>query len=208
MNLLMNFKLKFISVFFKMAVLFASDSEEEEFIGFTIEPGFERDNRESESGISVLSVDTEDLSDLDVSDQESGHEYEQEWNQDPGPVVVNQFIANTGLVRDVRGDSTLNFFNLMFKDSNFDSNFDRIAEETNRYVQQAMETKPDPAWRETNAKEVKAFFAFNILVGIKQRPEVYSYWSKNQLLGVPEVQKIFPRNCFAKIFQYLHLNDN
>ena len=91
----------------------------------------------------------------------------------------------------------------MFKDSNFD----RIAEETNRYARQAMETKPDPAWHETDAEEVKAFFALNILFEIKQLPEVYSYWSKNQLLGVPEVQKIFPRNRFAKISQYLHLND-
>ena len=91
----------------------------------------------------------------------------------------------------------------MFKDNNFD----RIAEETNRYAWKAMETKPDPAWRETDAEEVKAFFALNILFGIKQLPEVYSYWSKNQLLGVPEVQKIFPRNRFAKISQYLHPND-
>ena len=89
-----------------------------------------------------------------------------------------------------------------------DSNFDRIAEETNRYARHAMETKPDPAWRETDAEEVKAFFALNILFGIKQLPEVYSYWSRNQLLGVPEVQKIFPRNHFAKISQYLHLNGN
>ena len=91
----------------------------------------------------------------------------------------------------------------MFKDSNFD----RIAEETNRYARQAMETKPDPAWRETDAEEVKAFFALDILFGIKQLPVVYSYWSKNQLLGVPEVQKILPRNRFAKISLYLHLND-
>ena len=55
-----------------MAVLFNSYSEEEEFIGFTIEPGFERNNPESESDISVSSVDEEDLSDLDLSDQESG----------------------------------------------------------------------------------------------------------------------------------------
>ena len=107
------------------------------------------------------------------------------------------------LVRDVRGYSTLNSFNLIFKDSNFDS----IAEETNRYAQQARKTKPDPAWHETNAKEVKALFALNILFGIKQLPEVYSCWSKNQLLRVPEVQKIFPRNCFPKISPYLHLND-
>ena len=58
------------------------------------------------------------------------------------------------------------------------------------------------------SEEVKAFFALNILFGIKQLPEVYSYWSRNQLLGVPEVEKIFPRNHFAKISQYLHLNGN
>ena len=145
-----------------MAALFDSDSEEEEFIGFTVEPGFERNNPESESDVSVLSVNTEDLSDLDLSDQESGKEDKQEWNKDPGPVVVNPFVPNTGRVRDVQGYSTLNFFNLMFKDSNFD----RIAEETNRYARQAMETKPDPAWRETDAKEVEAFFTLNILFGI------------------------------------------
>ena len=172
-----------------MAALFDSDSEEE-FIGFTIEPGFERNYPESEPDISVSSVDMEDLSDLDLSDQESGEEDEQEWNDDPGLVDVNPFVANTGLVRDVRGYSTINFFNLMFKESNFD----KIAEETNRYARQAMETKPDPAWRETDSEEVKAFFALNILFGIKQLPKVYSYWSRNQLLGVPEVQKIFQRN--------------
>ena len=85
-----------------------------------------------------------------------------------------------------------------------DSNFDKIAEETNRYVWQVMDTKPDPAWRKTDAEEVKAFFALNILFGIKQLPKVYSYWSKNQLLGVPKVQKIFLRNRFAKISQYLN----
>ena len=84
-----------------MAALFDSDSEEEEFIGFTIESGFERNYPESESDISVSSVDTEDLSDLDLSDQESGEEDKQEWNDNPGPVVVNPFVTNTGLVRDV-----------------------------------------------------------------------------------------------------------
>lgn len=86
-----------------MAALFDSDSEEEEVIGFTVEPGFERNNPESESDISVSSVNTEDLSDLDLTDQRSGEEDEQEWNEDPRPVVVNLFVANTGPVRDVRG---------------------------------------------------------------------------------------------------------
>ena len=195
MNLLRNCELKFVCEVLKWQRFLIQIARKKS--------SFERNYPESESDISVSSVDTEDLSDLDLSDKESGEEDEQEWNDDPGPVVVNPFVANTGLVRDVRGYSTINFFNLMFKDSNFD----KIAEETNRYVRQVMDTKPDPAWRETNAEEVKAFFALNILFGIKQLPEVYSYWSRNQLLRVPEVQKIFPRNRFAKILQYLHLND-
>ena len=93
-----------------MVALFDSDREEEEFIGFTIELGFERNNPELESDISVSSVDMEDFSDLDLSEQESGEKDEQEWNDNPGPVVVNPFVANTGLVRDVRGYSTINFF--------------------------------------------------------------------------------------------------
>ena len=65
------------------------------------------------------------MSDLDLSNQECGEENEQAWNEDPGPVVVNLFIANTSLVRDVQGYQPLTF-NLMFKESNFDG----IAEET------------------------------------------------------------------------------
>ena len=59
-----------------------------------------------------------------------------------------------------------------------------------------------------HVKQLKsAYFALNILFGIKQLPEVYSYWSKNPLLGVPEVQNIFARNRYAKISRYLHVND-
>ena len=68
-NFIEKLRVEICHCFFKMAVLFDSDSEEEEYIGFTIEPGFERDNRESESDISVSSVDSEDLSDLDLSNQ-------------------------------------------------------------------------------------------------------------------------------------------
>ena len=105
------------------------------------------------------------MSDLDLSNQECGEENEQAWNEDPGPVVMNLFIANTSLVRDVQGYQPLTF-NLMFKDSNFDG----IAEETNGYAQKEM----DPAWCKTDAEEVKAFFTLNILLGIKQRYPVKS----------------------------------
>ena len=186
-----------------MASFFESESEEEESIGFVQERESPRNTSDLESDITVSSVNTEDLSDFSVSNSESGEEGDEEWNSNPDPVVVTPFEANTGPVSDLTGYSAYDCFKLMFKEENFH----RIAEETKRYARQSMETKPDRTWRETDAEELCAYFALNILFGIKQLPEVYSYWSKNPLLGVPEVQKIFPRNRYAKISRYLHVND-
>ena len=116
---------------------------------------------------------------------------------------VDPFVQRTGPVTDVTGMSALDFFKLLFKDENFD----RIAVETNRYAQQSIAVKTDPLWYETTADEIRTFFALNILFGIKQLPEIHAYWSKNPFLGVTEVQKVFSRNRFMKISQYLHLND-
>ena len=68
-------------------------------------------------------------------------------------------------------------------------------------------TKLDPSWYATTCEEMRAFVALNIWFGIKSLPETRLYWSKNAVLGVPEVQKIMPRNHFEKIRQYLHLNN-
>lgn len=186
-----------------MAALFQSESEEEEFLGFGQQLESSRNVSDSESDISVSSVNTEDLSDFELTDSETEEDGVVPWNTNRDPVEVNPFVQNTGPVTNVTGTSALDFFKLMFKQENFD----RIAEETNRYARQAMAIKADPEWRETNAVEIRAFFAVNIMFGIKQLPEIHSYWSKNPLLGVPEIQKVFSRNRFKKISQYLHLND-
>ena len=86
-----------------------SDSEGEEFLGFDVERESQRSNVESESDITVLSVNMEDLSDFSVTRSESGEEAN-EWNSIPDPVVVNPLVANTGIVRDVRRFSVLDFF--------------------------------------------------------------------------------------------------
>lgn len=101
---------------------------------------------------------------------------------------VNAFAENTGPVTNATRFSALHFFKLMFKDKNFDRN----AKETNRYARQSIATKADLKWYETKAIDICAFFGLNILFGIKQLTEVHSYWSKNLLLGVQEIQKIFP----------------
>lgn len=50
-------------------------------------------------------------------------------------------------------------------------------------------------------------FALNDLFGIKSLPETRVYWSKDNFVGVPTVQKVKPRNRFDKIRQYLSLNN-
>ena len=63
----------------------------------------------------------------------------------------------------------------MFKEENFN----QIAEETK------LITLPSKRWNlnqivcnmKTDAKEIQVYFDKNILLSIKQMPEVYSYWS-------------------------------
>ena len=52
-----------------------------------------------------------------------------------------------------------------------------------------------------------AFFALNDLFGIKSLQETRVYWSKDNFVGVPTVQKVKARNRFDKIRQYLSLNN-
>lgn len=150
-----------------------SDSEEEEFLGFDVERESQRSNVESESDITALSVNTDDLSDFSVTRSESGEEANEQWNSIPDPVVVNPSVANTGIVRDVSRFSVLYYFRSGKR------NFHQIAEETNRYARQTMESNPDRSWYETDAEEICAYFALNIFFGIKQLPDIYSYLHLN-----------------------------
>ena len=86
--------------------------------------------------IYVSTVNTEDLSDFRLTDSETEEEEEvQQWNSNRDDVEVNPFVENTGPVTDVPGTSSaLDFFKLLFKDEDFN----RIAQETNRYARQSL----------------------------------------------------------------------
>ena len=70
-----------------------------------------------------------------------------------------------------------------------------------------IQTKPEPRSCATTCEEMPAFFALNDLFGIKSLPETRVYWSKDNFVSVPTVQKVKPRNRFDKIRQYLSLNN-
>ena len=89
-----------------LAALFQSDSEEEEFLGFDQAEisWINRNLSENESDISVSTVNTKDLSDIDSTDSETEEE-DKQWNTNPAPVQVNAFVENTGPVMDATGFS-------------------------------------------------------------------------------------------------------
>ena len=85
-----------------------------------------------------------------------------------------------------------------------------IVSETNRYarMRQAEIGIQDPFWFSTSVPEMKAFIAINILMGVHQLPQIESYWSADDRLGVAGIAKIMPKRRFKKICQYLHHSNN
>ena len=154
-----------------------------------------------QSNISVSSVNTEDLSNLDFSedDEEDG---EIGWSRDRASVNVTPFTARAGAVSRVAEDGTAkDFFQLFIADELCDM----IVEETNRYARQCIARKPDPKWQNTSREEMQAFFGLHVLFGYDNLPETSLYWSKDETLGVAFAKRVIPRDRFDKLTQYLHL---
>ena len=80
----------------------------------------------------------------------------------------------------------------------------KIVTETNRY---AALCRGDDIWA-TNAEELKAFFGFQILMGISKKPDRRDYWSLDERLNYPPVSSRIPRLRFEEISRYLHFVDN
>ena len=55
---------------------------------------------------------------------------------------------------------------------------------------------------------MKIYLGINILICIHVLPDIYSYWSSNEYLGVEANPKIMSRTRFVKLNQYVHLNNN
>lgn len=85
-----------------------------------------------------------------------------------------------------------------------------VVNETNRYAAQCQAARGfrDPAWYDTQVKEMRAYIALNIMMGIHILPEVDMYWSSDDYLGVIGIMKVMTKNRFKKLTQYFHINDN
>ncbi|XP_078730671.1 uncharacterized protein LOC144945910 isoform X2 [Lampetra fluviatilis] len=129
------------------------------------------------------------------------------WSRELRDVVVAPFTESAGPNHGLPLDaSVLDYFMLFWPDRLIDV----FTQETNRYAEQkiAESGKADPLWSPTTSREMKAFFAVAIMMGIKDLPRVWCYWSGNPALRCEWVSGTMTHTRYSKVSQYLHARNN
>ncbi|XP_060702870.1 piggyBac transposable element-derived protein 4-like isoform X1 [Hemiscyllium ocellatum] len=142
-----------------------------------------------------------------VNGSEAEGQHDGDWTEAVTKIQVPTFTERTGPQHQLASTADpLDYFTLLWPDSVFDT----IAQETNRYAVQcqARDGKQDSSWIPTDSREIKAFLAINIMMGIKQLPRISLYWSQDTALRCPWIASAMSRDRFWKVNRYLHLRDN
>ena len=123
-----------------------------------------------------------------------------DWLDSSTPVVVNPFTGSPGPKEEISNDPA-EVFKLFFTDELLE----QIVVETNRYA--ALCKGNDTTWR-TNRTEIRAYFGFQIIMGISKRPEIRDFWSRDPRLHCDPITNHISRDRFEEITRFLHFVDN
>lgn len=110
------------------------------------------------------------------------------------------------------GSKPIAYFNLFFTTALIDV----FLTETNRYANQTIESKGDNisprsiyrSWQPIIAKEIRAFIAVLLNMGLNRKPTIKAYWSKSPSQSYYWFRKMFTRERFESILCFFHLVDN
>eukprot|EP00731_Ephydatia_muelleri_P019203 Em0012g28a len=83
-----------------------------------------------------------------------------------------------------------------------------IVNETNRYAQQVMDDNSYAKWKRVDLAEMKAYFGFNILMGLVPMPAIDDYWKLDPHFNYGPISSRISRNRFREISRFLHFVDN
>lgn len=168
------------------------------------------------SMVDKLEKEMEEESDVDVSEgsDDEGEEenatdpednvplaHLQKWRSATQPVTVRPFERSVGPQHDLPSTASALDFLFLFLPQFV---FDLAAAETNRYARQKAEAKngaPDPLWHDTTPDEIRAYIAILIMMGIKQLPRIWCYWSCDRRFGDPWISSIMTKTRFFKLNQ-------
>lgn len=163
---------------------------------------------DDDSGEEFDGFDPEDIVNEEIEDQEDNVV---EWTVgDRDPPTLN-FTGNPGLVRDVPDkNSPLDYFSLFVDDDACS----QMADETNRYADQYLESRELPVksrfrkWVATTANEIRLFLSLILAMGLVSQLDVTEYWTTDPVTSTPFFPAIMARDRFLLILTFLHLNDN
>lgn len=104
--------------------------------------------------------------------------------------------------------SPVEFFYIFFNDDVIDL----IVTETNRYAQQKINAGIQQKsrlhrWKDTDAEEIKTFFAISLWMGLARFPKIVDYWRKNMLYS-NKISEKMSRNRFELLLRTLHFSNN
>ena len=154
-----------------------------------------------EAVVRVADTDSEDenvpLSTLAVPKSKK----EWKWRKQFRKVNVEKCkFTEKGIVNiDIEGPSPMQVFS---KTVGLDGMLLLIKTESERYADQSGRMF------QTSVEELRAFLGINILMGIHKLPKMRDYWSVDEGLGNPLIQKAMTRDRFLDILQNLHFADN
>ena len=113
---------------------------------------------------------------------------------------------NIGLSRSA---SPIEYFQLFFTTSVLQY----IIEKTNEYARATLNAIPPRRrslfrnWKDVTMREMKAFLAVVIQMGLVQLSDMKDYWSTHATLNFPFFWSIFSRDRFLQIFWMLHVGN-
>ncbi|XP_046835607.1 piggyBac transposable element-derived protein 4-like [Vespa crabro] len=166
------------------------------------------DSEDSDSGSEIFVRKLKNLMkpviDSDEEDSSTSDEEEMEWTRTNGTGNMQNCKEQAGVQISLDEWSIQSAVDLFFGEEYLMKLF---VTETNLYHKRQqidIEESKDRNWTDTDAEEIKKFFALIILMGLVKKSEKNEYWSISPLI----FGRVTPRIRFHQIWKYWHFNDN
>ncbi|PSN57189.1 hypothetical protein C0J52_01450 [Blattella germanica] len=180
---------------------------------------FDTDESDEEIGAGYRNDNIGDSEDSDVSDGESDLQVKRlrkdtdwEWEKVDDSYMSQKFVFSERREIIKQVESVSEAFKLFFDQYILT----KIAEETNRYANDYINSKQDNltsrsrvhGWKNVDTDELYTYFALQILMGVIQKPTIKSYFNKNPVIDTPIFYKTMRQDRFELINRFLHFVDN
>ena len=191
----------------------------------------ENDSQDSDAIVNPIQGNNAVLPEIDITnylrDTEVEEDYENDWrwvvDSDKDNCFTLPFVGEGGDLTMGTDEVTPEaFFDELFDEAMWQN----IADNTNLYVQrkitrfgghdvfqQVRNGQHHPrrrllSWKDISSNDVKIFVAHLIIMGIVKKPQLWQYWSKDNITSTPFFGKYMPRDKFCNILWNLHLVDD